>query len=303
MPMLLVHLFGKLSVTVGEQPLCSFGSTKVQELFSYLLLHRHRPHSREALAALFWGDVPTAHSKKYLRQALWQLQAALNSTTASSLLRTDADLLSVNPDCDIWLDVQVLEQTFTRAEGRQGHSLNGESAKALSEAVCLYKGDLLEGWYQDWCLGERERLQNMFLALLDKLMSYCEAHCDFEMAITYGKRILQFDRAREHTHRQLMRLQYLAGHRTSALRQYRRCLAELDRELGVTPSRQTQALYEQIRADHLDTPSAPGTSLEAAVARLPGFVDHLEQLRVTLADLQAKVHQDIQTIEMALRSR
>jgi len=28
--------------------------------------------------------------------------------------------------------------------------------------VDLYQGDLLEGWYQDWLLCERERLQNMF---------------------------------------------------------------------------------------------------------------------------------------------
>ena len=303
MTVLRVRMLGGLRIADGEQPLHSLGSSKVQELFCYLLLHRHRPHPRETIAALLWGDVPTAHSKKYLRQALWQLQAALNPTTASSLLSTDADMLSVDPDWDVWLDVDVLEQALARTEGRQGHLLNRETAEALSETVDLYKGDLLEGWYQDWCLCERERLQNMFLAMLDKLTSYCEAHCDYEMAIAYGLRILQFDRAREHTHRQLMRLEYLAGHRISALRQYKRCVTELDRELGVKPSRQTQALYEQIRADQLEIPSIPKTTVEGAVARLPEFLDHLKQLRVALAHLQSRVHQDIQSIEMALKSR
>ena len=35
----------------------------------------------------------------------------------------------------------------------------------------LYRGDLLTGWYQDWCLIERERYQCMFVSLLDKLMA------------------------------------------------------------------------------------------------------------------------------------
>jgi len=40
----------------------------------------------------------------------------------------------------------------------------------LQEAVRLSYADLLEGWYQDWCLYERERLQNIYLLILDKLM-------------------------------------------------------------------------------------------------------------------------------------
>ena len=227
----------------------------------------------------------------------------MNPTTAASLLKAEPDLLALDAGGDIWFDVDVLERAFARAKGRHGHSLDEETARTLSEAVDLYKGDLLEGWYQDWCLCERERLQNMLLALLDKLMSYCEAHGDYEMAIAHGMRILQFDHAREHTHRQLMRLQYLAGQRIIAIRQYRRCVTELDRELGVKPSRQTEALYEQIMADRLDALSAPKAPVEKAVARLPEFLNNLKQLRVTLADLQSKVHQDIQTIEMALKSR
>lgn len=303
MSMLRVCLLGRLRISNGEKPLYSFGSSKVQELFSYLLLHPNRPHPRETLAGLLWGDVTTSHSKKYLRQALWQLQTALNSTSASLLLKTEADWLALNPDCDFWLDVRVFEQALSLAQGRQGYLLDDRTAEALSEAVSLYEGDLLEGWYQDWCLCERERLQNIFLAMLDKLMSYCEAHGDYEMGIAHGMRILQFDRAREHTHRKLMRLQYLAGHRSSALRQYQRCVFELDHELGVKPSRQTEALYEQIRQDSLDIPHAMEATAEVAATRLPEFLDHLKQLRLTLAQLQSKVHQDIKTIETALKSR
>src|ERR1700675_5041594 len=92
----------------------------------------------------------------------------------------------------------------------------------------------------------------MSLAMRSKLMSYCESHDQYENGLQHGARILACDRAREHTHWRLMRLQYLAGNRTGALRQYERCVAALREELGVKPAKRTTELYEQIRDDSVD---------------------------------------------------
>jgi len=46
-----------------------------------------------------------------------------------------------------------------------------------------------------------------------------------------------------------MRLLYLAGDRTGALRQFERCRNALSDELGVAPGQRIRALYERIRAD------------------------------------------------------
>jgi hypothetical protein len=53
----------------------------------------------------------------------------------------------------------------------------GLSAKALEllSYLLLYRGDLIEAWYQDWCIYERDRLQLTFLAMLEKLTADCEA--------------------------------------------------------------------------------------------------------------------------------
>src|SRR4051794_28608068 len=72
-----ICLFGRFCVKRNEQVLHGLDARKVQELFTYLLLHRGRPQSREGLAGLLWGDHSTTQSRKNLRQALWQLQAAL----------------------------------------------------------------------------------------------------------------------------------------------------------------------------------------------------------------------------------
>jgi DNA-binding SARP family transcriptional activator len=133
--------------------------------------------------------------------------------------------------------------------------------------------------------------------MLDKLMSYCEMLHDYETSLSYGKRIVCFDRARERTHRNLMRLYYLIGDREEALRQYERCAVALSEELGLPPSKNTIALYREIQADQFDAltsiPVGVATSPEAPVSQLLEFLDHLSHLQSSLNDLQNEVHRAI----------
>lgn len=287
----------------GGTPLTGLEARRVQELFSYLLLHRERPHSREMLAALLWGDRVTAQSKKYLRQALWQLQSALDSvaeTAVVPILLVDNEWIQINPQAAIWLDVAYLEEAFQAVRGLRGQELTPSQIEQLDQLVSLYEADLLEGWYHDWCLLQRERLQNLYLALLDKLMGYCEAHQHYEQGLLYGAFILQFDRARERTHRRLMRLQYLSGYRTDALRQYERCCRALENELGVAPAHSTRQLYEQIKADRLDTlPVQPAdvSFVAAAQAPITHTLDRLRQLYQLVSDVQYHLSQEIEALE------
>jgi DNA-binding SARP family transcriptional activator len=202
---------------------------------------------------------------------------------------------------DLWLDVAVFEEAFAPVRDIRGRDLGFEKARLLERAVELYQGDLLEGWYDDWCLYERERLQNMFLTMLDKLMGHCEVNQQYETSIVYGTRILSFDRAREHTHRALMHLHYLSGNRTGALRQYERCSAALEEELGVKPASSTRALYEQIKNDRIDDPPID-TSMPAHTSP-PDLVRRLEQIGSLLTDVQNATRQGLQEIELVMKSR
>src|SRR6266702_247862 len=309
MSRLSIQLFGKFCVRRNEQVLEDFDARKVQELFCYLLLHRDHSLPRETLASLLWPDTITIQSKKSLRHALWQLQSALFSDTEpnnESVLRVDPEWVQLNAEADIWLDVALFEQTYHLVQRVPGQELESQAAQKLQEAVQLYQGALLEGWYQDWCLLERERLQSLYLAMLDKLMSYCEVIHDYETGLLYGMRIMCYDRARERTHRRMMRLYYLLGDRAEALRQYERCAAALEEELGIHPSKSTTAIYRQIQADQLDeptlTPVEVDTSPEVPAPPLLEILSHLSHLQRSLTELQNEVQQSIQTVELTLHN-
>ena len=292
-------MFGKFTAHHDAGLLTRLEATKDQELLSYLLIHRDRPHSREALASLLWADTSTEKSKKYLRQALWRLHAALNcdNGNVSEVLMVDHDWLSLNPCSNLWTDVADFERAFAAAEGIPGRQLDAGKALGLKDAVTLYNDDLLPGYYQDWILFERERLQNMYLLMLDKLVVYLQFRGEYEVAQGYGATILRYDPARERTHRQLMHLYSLAGDRTSALRQFERCAQALKQELGVKPERKTVELYERIKSDQIgytdatENFSAPHTSTSSDI------LTRLKQLQTIVSGVQRRIQRDIKSIE------
>ncbi len=304
-----IGLFGKFDVCCNGEPIEGLEGRKVQELLAFLLLQRSRAHSREYLAEMLWGQRAPAQSRKYLRQTLWQVHSALaahgQDAGNESPLLVDDEWVSFNQRCELWLDVAVFEAAYDHAQGIAGSDLDGERAGGLRQAVQLYSGDLLQGCYEDWCLFERERLQNMYLGMLDKLVVFCEVNGEYEEGLAFGSQVLRVDRARERTHRQMMRLYCLARNRTDALRQYERCVEALREELDVMPSRRTLDLVERIRAGSLEgvAPGVLPTNGASPDRTLPDVLTRLQQLQMLLSDMQQELQQNIDAVETALGGR
>jgi DNA-binding SARP family transcriptional activator len=303
--MLRVQLFGNLRIQDDGRGLEGFQSNRAKELFCYLLLHRDYPHSRETLAGRFWPNCDTNQSRKYLRQALWQLHQSMRDARGSDgrCLNVEGEFVSWDERADVWVDVFHFERAFASVERRARDGLSPECAHDLRYAVALYGGDLMEGWYQDWCLFHRERLHSNYLFLLEKLMEHCELHHEFDAGLAYGERLLNRDKVRERSYVRMMRLHYLAGDRAGAIRQFRRCEAALQEELGIKPSRRTVEFYERVRAEEFDIvpalPAAPCAS-EMETPLSPSLVPGLRELKSQLLKLQSHVQSQIQTIDKAL---
>lgn len=303
-----IFLFGKFNIEANGSLIPRLESRKAEELLAYLLLNRDQPQARERLADMLWGETFQDQANNYLRKALWQLQSALDNWGLGDqgLLLVEGEWLQINPRIELWLDIAVLEDAFKKTQGILGRDLEEGQAQMLQRAAELYRGDLMDGWYQDWCLYERERLQHLYLAMLDKLMDYCEVHGAYEDGMVFGERILHYDRARERTHRRLMRLYYLAGDRTSALRQYRKCVTMLKEELDVEPAESTRVVYEMIRADKLDSLTQPTQADETRSTKtekepLRAVFSHMSAFHKELSQIQKRLAQDMRVIQRTIK--
>ena len=236
----------------------SLGSGKADELFCYLLIHRKRSYSREFLASLLWQHNSTAQSRAYLRRTLWQLKQTLknkfDTSLADSLLHVKPDWIQVNPEAVIWLDLELFERGFVEAEKIPEKQMNEDCIEDLQHTLDLYEGDLLENYYQEWCLTERERFRHQYLVMLDKITNYYESRGCYETALTYAEQKVVFDRVNENTHMQLMKLRYYCGDKSGAIRQYEQCVRILQSEYNIKPSNAATSLYHQICKDQLYSP-------------------------------------------------
>ncbi|MBN1813052.1 MAG: tetratricopeptide repeat protein, partial [Anaerolineae bacterium] len=128
-------------------------------------------------------------------------------------------------------------------------------------------GDFLEGLSLDdcadfelWLVAERERWRQRTERALNALIVHHAEAQACEEALRFARRLLALAPWREETHRQVMRLLADQGQRGAALAQYEACCRALEAELGVGPSAETVALYEQI-CDEKVVPQAMTTSV------------------------------------------
>ena len=203
---------------------------------------------------------------------LWQVQSTLLRTGLSNylMLVSAAEWLQITIDAQCRVDVDELQQVWHQVKDVPGETLSLSQYQIVQQAVDLYQGDFLDGCHESWCVFERERLQTLYLALQEKLLMYYERQQQYEHGLQCGLQILKYDRARERTHRRMMRLYYLSGERTAALRQYERCVAMLSEELDVSPHERTQSLYQQIKNDQLGQVASGATRPRAMYHAIQG---------------------------------
>jgi DNA-binding SARP family transcriptional activator/tetratricopeptide (TPR) repeat protein len=197
-------------------------------LFAYLALEG--PTSRAKLAGLIWSDSTDEAARANLRQRLKRLKNALGAE-----LIVPEEILRLRPDLEV--DVVELESlTFT-----------GEYAKAM-----LFEGNLLANLESDdspelseWLNATRERLQ---AAQREALVNESERleTSNITQALELALCLLERDVLSEDAYQRVMRLQYLRGDRSSALKTFERLKTTLERELGVTPLPQTLELLRVI---------------------------------------------------------
>jgi DNA-binding SARP family transcriptional activator len=226
------RLFGRFEL--GLDGVAAPASARAGSLLAYLLLRHDAPQPRERVAALFWPESTAAQARTNLRHLLHTLRGTV-----------PGERLSITPRTVRWLadgsaPVDVVE--FERLLGRHD-DVGAERHRAVREAVALYRGDLLEGYAEEWVLAERDRLRRRYLDALAELARLGMGRGDLAEAVPAAERLVRDDPLREEGYRLLMRLYEARGERARALAVFHDCSSTLERELGVPPSPRTRAVY------------------------------------------------------------
>ncbi len=205
-------------------------------LLAYLAVARPRGfHRRDVLLALFWPELGQEAARGALRKAVHVVRRALG---AEAVLRRGDEELGLAKE--VWCDAVAFEQALEE--------------RRFSEALQLYQGDLLEGFYisdapefERWVDRERSRLREQAGGAAWALADQSAAEERDAAAVTLGRRAMSFTPTDEAALRRLVVLLYRMGDRAAALHAYNEFACRLLEEYGVRPSAQTRKLVEVVK--------------------------------------------------------
>ena len=283
--MLNAQAFGKLQLAHRQTVLDHFPTRHVEELLGFLLLKPQVHHTREKLITQLWPEVDLSQGRhrfsivlSRLRKMFLQLEAPFDH-----YVHATREWVAFVPEQPFTFDCEQFLAHY-HAGFRADNLTQRESL--LRAAVALYRADLMEGIYADWCLSERERLARLRLRALGQLMHCCLQREAYAEAIDFGHAILQDDPLREEVHRALMECYTRQDRHDLAARQYQICFDLLQRELNELPLVDTTELYQQIMATRaraaLDNPRHSPAHKQAIQAALADFQQAAGRLNALL---------------------
>jgi serine/threonine-protein kinase len=232
---------------------------KRQALLIYLAVAQPSGfHRRETLLGLFWPELDDAHARAALSRAIHSLRAAMGSEI---VLRRGYEEVGLDWS-RFWCDAAGFEAALDRGE--------------LAEAMALYRGELLPGFYVDdagafenWFTRERARLNDRSIQAARMLSEREQMAGRTAPAIEWARRAVALAPLDESAARALLTLLYTAGDRAGALREYEELCSRLQAELEVEPDTDTQALAAAIRAGERPRAAPAPSASDAATPAAP----------------------------------
>jgi len=220
--------------------------------------------SRALLSGLVWPGSPEATARSNLRQLKRRLRLACDG---DELLEGEE---SLQLSGHVVVDVLRLRDEVLPAEASEGELLAGLQFDDSPELARWLDGARakVEGWRQRARLAELARR---------------EAAGDHGGALALAEAWASREPESEEAGRHLMRLHYLQGQRSAALKAFERLERTLERELGVKPLPETLALARSIeQGARLPGPAAARRPLPLSILRPPVLAGREAEWQVLL---------------------
>ena len=149
--------FGSFEFSV-ERRAVEISKRKTRALLAYMVMHTGAEIPRERLVEVFWRNTPLELARGSLKTALWEVRAALRAAgrDPTVFFRADRSVVlwgaPVEHDVKEFLIRAVLDTPASRAE-----------------ALEIYRGEYLEGNYEDWPSEQRRQLASEYEQLIARM--------------------------------------------------------------------------------------------------------------------------------------
>jgi DNA-binding SARP family transcriptional activator len=239
-----IQTLGGLSIVKDEKPLEFPGRVrrKPMELLKAIITFGGADVPDLKLMNALWPEMEGDKASQSLKFTLHALRKILGEDEFIILRGGRIGLNRGLCSVDIWTLQELIKLTEQMPP-------DDEPFLSLSQkALELYQGDFLEGDEMlPWTIRLRDGLRSGMTGLLRKLADYDESLGEYDKAVEICNRAIDLDYLSEEFYRKKMRIFIDLGRPSDAVLTYNRCRNLLMAELGVGPSRDTEALLKKAR--------------------------------------------------------
>ena len=235
--MLEIRLLGQFDLRRNGEAL-SLPSRPAQSLLAFLVLNPGVGYRREYLAGLLAPETQEDGARNRLRHALWRIRKSLGPDpgTGRDYLVCDELTVAFDAASNHWLDAAV-------AAARPAPDA---PPQALAAALAAYQGDLLPGFYDDWVVLERERIEAAFESNMRLWLERQAGAGRWDDVLHWAERWIALGHSPESAYCALMLAHAARGDASRIAWVYQRCVDDLRNGLSVEPADSTRRLYEQL---------------------------------------------------------
>lgn len=248
-PPIRVYLTGRLSIEASGRLIgtAQFPGQQGRIAFAYLVLERGRPVTRAELAEALWrNEVPVAWDSA-LSAVISKLRSLIRAELPDAVELTGArGCYELRLPPSTWVDVEAAADAIHEAESalRAGDPRRAYGPSAVAQHIA--RRPFLPGEQGEWVESWRDRLRDILLRTLEARAEVYLWNREYALALQAAKELIALEPFRETGHRLVMRSHAAVGNTAEALKAYEQCRRLIARELGVDPSAETKAAYEEL---------------------------------------------------------
>ena len=212
----------------------------------FLALERGRPVPIDELADAVWGEKLPRAWETALSALVSKLRSSLGVLGVG--VTTVSGRYQLTLPVDAWVDVEAARVALDEAEGRVARGRPRDAWGPANVAAAITSRSLLAGTEAEWVARARTNLLGARVRAMSCLASAALANAEWPLAAQFARTQVELEPFRETGWQQLMQAHAGAGNRAEALRAYAECRALLEKELGVAPARETDAILKTLRS-------------------------------------------------------
>jgi DNA-binding SARP family transcriptional activator/Tfp pilus assembly protein PilF len=221
---------------------------RARDILCFIASRSHHRTPKDTIIDTFWREIDLKSVEKNFHPTMSHIRKALNSNQPlkqNFLVYRDGDY-QLNPEFSYRIDTEEFDRLIGDGETARRERDFDRCIACYEGAVAVYRGEFMQGSYEDWVDEQRSYYREQYLRMLEALAGVAEKKADWPRSMDLAQKILHEDPFREDIHCMVMRSHAAMGNRVAVKEQYETLRGLLQQELGVEPAMQTQKVYREL---------------------------------------------------------